>query len=178
MDGLRRILQTIEATGTEGERSADDDDELIAHLAGLKAGDGEFVAKDSRAHISESRWGHPALPATAPSMQDKTLRIDVEVLNRMMNLVGELVLTRNRILRCSPGAEDFPELARRLDSVTAELRESVMQARMQPVGHLFSKFPRMVRDLAIDAAGGRSGLSLRGRRRGWTRACWRRSGTR
>src|SRR5580700_6948489 len=44
--------------------------------------------------------------------------------------------------------ENFPELARRLDTVTAELRESVMQARMQPVGHLFSKFPRMVRDLA------------------------------
>jgi two-component system chemotaxis sensor kinase CheA len=82
-------------------------------------------------------------------MQDKTLRIDVEVLNRMMNLVGDLVLTRNQILRCSPGAENFPELARRLDSVTAELRESVMRARMQPVGHLFSKFPRMVRDLSM-----------------------------
>jgi two-component system chemotaxis sensor kinase CheA len=80
-------------------------------------------------------------------MQDKTLRIDVDVLNRMMNLVGELVLTRNQILQITPAAENFPELARRLDSVTAELRESVMQARMQPVGHLFSKFPRMVRDL-------------------------------
>ncbi len=76
------------------------------------------------------------------------MRIDVEVLNRMMNLVGDLVLTRNQILRCSPGAGNFPELARRLDSVTAELRENVMQARMQPVGYLFRKFPRMVRDLA------------------------------
>ena len=82
------------------------------------------------------------------STQDKTLRIDVEVLNRMMNLVGELVLTRNQILQSEPDAENFPELTRRLDSVTADLRESVMQARMQPVGHLFSKFPRMVRDLA------------------------------
>ncbi len=45
-------------------------------------------------------------------------------------------------------ASNFPELARRLDSVTADLRETVMQARMQPVGHLFGKFPRMVRDLA------------------------------
>jgi two-component system chemotaxis sensor kinase CheA len=65
----------------------------------------------------------------------------------MMNLVGELVLTRNQILQCTPGALNFPDLARRLDSVTAELRESVMEARMQPVGHLFGKFPRMVRDL-------------------------------
>lgn len=90
-----------------------------------------------------------ATPAVAaPSMPDKSLRIDVEVLNRMMNLVGDLVLTRNQILQCSPGAQNFPELARRLDSVTAELRESVMEARMQPVGHLFGKFPRMVRDLS------------------------------
>jgi two-component system chemotaxis sensor kinase CheA len=65
----------------------------------------------------------------------------------MMNLVGELVLTRNQILQCTPSSQNFPDLARRLDSVTAELRESVMEARMQSVGHLFSKFPRMVRDL-------------------------------
>ena len=66
----------------------------------------------------------------------------------MMNLVGELVLTRNQMLQSDMEAANFPELARRLDSVTADLRETVMQARMQPVGHLFGKFPRMVRDLA------------------------------
>jgi two-component system chemotaxis sensor kinase CheA len=69
-------------------------------------------------------------------------------LNRMMNLVGELVLTRNQMLQSGMEAANFPELARRLDSVTADLRETVMQARMQPVGNLFGKFPRMVRDLA------------------------------
>jgi two-component system chemotaxis sensor kinase CheA len=58
------------------------------------------------------------------------------------------VLTRNQMLQSSMDAGNFPELARRLDSVTADLRETVMQARMQPVGHVFSKFPRMVRDLA------------------------------
>ena len=48
--------------------------------------------------------------AADPSMQDLTLRIDVEVLDRMMNLVGDLVLTRNQILRCTPSAEIFPIL--------------------------------------------------------------------
>ena len=156
MDGLRRILQTIEATGTEGERSTDNDDALLARLAELKAGSGELSGERRTQHLSAQGSAQPAPPAVAPgvaavagpTMQDKTLRIDVEVLNRMMNLVGELVLTRNQILRCSPGAGNFPELARRLDSVTAELRENVMQARMQPVGYLFRKFPRMVRDLA------------------------------
>jgi Chemotaxis protein histidine kinase and related kinases len=70
------------------------------------------------------------------------------VLNRMMNLVGELVLTRNQMLQSNTEAANFPELARRLDSVTADLRETVMQARMQPMGNLFGKFPRLVRDLA------------------------------
>ncbi len=95
----------------------------------------------------------------------------------MMNLVGELVLTRNQMLQSGVEATNFPELARRLDSVTADLRETVMQARMQPVGNLFGKFPRMVRDLA-QTCGRRCGSSFRGRRRGWIRACWRRSRTR
>src|ERR1019366_4699578 len=95
----------------------------------------------------------------------KSLRIDVEVLNRMMNLVGELVLTRNHILLSSPGSENFPELARRLNSVTAELRESVMHARMQPVGYLFGKFPRMVRDLA-KTCGRRVRIEFEGRETG------------
>ena len=151
MDGLHSILQTIEKTGTESEQATDNDDALIAQLLQLK--DGEFVAKEAYPlHNPEGQKPKPTSHqdvTTVSSTHDKTLRIDVEVLNRMMNQVGELVLTRNQILRSTPGAADFPELARRLDNVTAELRESVMRARMQPMGHLFSKFPRMVRDLAI-----------------------------
>ena len=163
MDGLRTILQRIESAGTEGKLLAEDDGELIAHLEELKAG--AFPASGDTA--SQNRdVGHPnpsseqvvkqtdcetvdSKALTSSSARDKTLRIDVEVLNRMMNQVGELVLTRNQILLCRPGEDSFPELARRLDSVTSELRESVMRARMQPVGHIFSKFPRMVRDLAV-----------------------------
>ena len=91
-----------------------------------------------------------------------------------MNLVGELVLTRNQMLQSDMAAANFPELARRLDSVTADLRETVMQARMQPVGNLFGKFPRMVRDLAR-TCGRDVRIEFTGRRRGWTRVCWRRS---
>jgi len=79
---------------------------------------------------------------------DSTLRVDVDLLNRMMNLVGELVLTRNQILQATSTDAGFTLLSRRLDMVTADLREAVMKARMQPVSHVFSKFPRMVRDLA------------------------------
>jgi two-component system chemotaxis sensor kinase CheA len=94
----------------------------------------------------------PAPETQAPSTSgtaDSTLRVDVELLNRMMNLVGELVLTRNQILQATNADAGFAILGRRLDMVTADLRESVMKARMQPVSHVFSRFPRLVRDLAL-----------------------------
>jgi two-component system chemotaxis sensor kinase CheA len=167
MDGLRAVLHLIETTGTEGVRSTDDDCDLIALLLELRserAGDvaNRIPARSmsdmehlppandravNRTPLPPSAALTPAPALAVSTTQDRTLRIDVEVLNRMMNLVGELVLTRNQILQSTPGAPAFSELARRLNNVTAELRESVMQARMQPVGYLFGKFPRMVRDL-------------------------------
>jgi two-component system chemotaxis sensor kinase CheA len=78
---------------------------------------------------------------------ESTLRVDVTLLNRMMNLVGELVLTRNQVLQATASDSKMTLLSRRLDMVTADLRESVMKARMQPVSNVFSKIPRMVRDL-------------------------------
>jgi two-component system chemotaxis sensor kinase CheA len=171
LDGLRAILVLIEETGGEGTRSSDEDGALIAELALLdgerppveieaemlnavvgladggvsaKAGSGGPKDLDAQAGASSGATSNERNGAG----NDKTLRIDVDVLNRMMNLVGELVLTRNQMLQSDLAAGNFPELARRLDSVTADLRETVMQARMQPVGNLFGKFPRMVRDLA------------------------------
>ena len=66
----------------------------------------------------------------------------------MMNLVGELVLTRNQVLQATAADPNMTLLSRRLDMVTADLRESVMKARMQPVSNIFSKMPRIVRDLS------------------------------
>jgi two-component system chemotaxis sensor kinase CheA len=86
--------------------------------------------------------------AQAGSAAESTLRVDVALLNRMMNLVGELVLTRNQVLQATAADPNMTLLSRRLDMVTADLRESVMKARMQPVSNIFSKMPRMVRDLS------------------------------
>ena len=82
------------------------------------------------------------------SAAESTLRVDVALLNRMMNLVGELVLTRNQVLQATAADPNLTLLSRRLDMVTADLRESVMKARMQPVSNIFSKMPRIVRDLS------------------------------
>lgn len=82
------------------------------------------------------------------SAAESSLRVDVALLNRMMNLVGELVLTRNQVLQATSADPNMTLLSRRLDMVTADLRESVMRARMQPVSNVFSKMPRIVRDLS------------------------------
>ncbi len=85
---------------------------------------------------------------TAATAVESTLRVDVTLLNKMMNLVGELVLTRNQVLQATASDPNLTLLSRRLDMVTADLRESVMKARMQPVSNVFSKMPRIVRDLS------------------------------
>jgi two-component system, chemotaxis family, sensor kinase CheA len=92
---------------------------------------------------------------------ESTLRVDVALLNRMMNLVGELVLARNQVLQVATGIPRLTQLSRRLDMITADLRESVMKARMQPVSSVFSKVPRLIRDLS-QALGRRVRLEMEG----------------
>ena len=85
------------------------------------------------------------------SAADSTVRIDVNVLDRLMNLVGELVLARNQIMQFSQSMEDAALVAasQRLNLITTELQEGVMKTRMQPIRNAWSKLPRVVRDLSI-----------------------------
>jgi two-component system chemotaxis sensor kinase CheA len=80
----------------------------------------------------------------------ETVRVGVTLLDKLMNLVGELVLARNQLLQCSSGTEDagFQAIAQRMNLIASELQEEVMKTRMQPIGNIWSKFPRTVRDLA------------------------------
>ena len=105
------------------------------------------AAQEKASVEPEPDAGKPRTPA-AGSAAESTLRVDVTLLNRMMNLVGELVLTRNQVLQATAADPNLTLLSRRLDMVTADLRESVMRARMQPVSNIFSKMPRIVRDLS------------------------------
>ncbi len=80
-----------------------------------------------------------------------TIRVDVALLDKVMNLVGELVLARNQVLQFTDTQEDstFLSAAQRLNLITTELQEGVMKTRMQPIGNVWSKLPRVVRDLAV-----------------------------
>lgn len=90
--------------------------------------------------------GKSAREATA----DTAVRVPIPLLDRLMNLVGELVLTRNRLLQQAGEIHDPALLAtsQTLDQVTSELQDHIMRTRMQPVSSVFGKFPRIVRDLS------------------------------
>jgi len=81
---------------------------------------------------------------------DSFVRVNVALLDRLMNLAGELVLSRNQLLSAvGLGVrEGLENIASRVDQVTSELQETIMQTRMQPIGTIFSRFPRVVRDLS------------------------------
>lgn len=82
---------------------------------------------------------------------ETSIRVDVGLLDKLMTLVGELVLARNQILQYSDVLEDggFLGIVQRLNLLTSELQTSVMKTRMQPIGNVLNKFPRVVRDLAL-----------------------------
>jgi two-component system chemotaxis sensor kinase CheA len=84
------------------------------------------------------------------SVADSTVRVDVRLLDNLMTLVGELVLARNQVVQLVSNQQDSQLLAtsQRLSLITTELQESAMKTRMQPIGNVWSKFPRIVRDLA------------------------------
>jgi chemotaxis protein histidine kinase CheA len=88
--------------------------------------------------------------ARASALSESNIRVDVGLLDKLMNLVGELVLARNQILQFASSQQDstFLSTTQRLNLITTELQEGVMKTRMQPIGNIWSKFPRVVRDLA------------------------------
>ena len=102
-------------------------------------------------------------PATPPSIEpqptktqnvggggETSLRVHVSLLDQLMNLAGELVLSRNQLLQ-TIGSEDYRSaetVGQRIDLITSELQEAIMLTRMQPIGNVFNKFPRVVRDLS------------------------------
>jgi two-component system chemotaxis sensor kinase CheA len=91
----------------------------------------------------------PQEESARPADRGGTIRIPVPLVDRLMTLAGELVLVRNQATRTVDSRDaHLRPLVQRLDAVTGELQDAVMRTRMQPVGNLFGKFPRMVRDLA------------------------------
>jgi two-component system chemotaxis sensor kinase CheA len=89
-------------------------------------------------------------PQTPHVASDLSVRVDVELLDSLMNLAGELVLARNQLRQLTGLREDgaLRGVTQRLDLITSQLQEGITKTRMQPIGNVWGKFPRVVRDLA------------------------------
>ena len=152
VDAIRAILITLESTGSEGET---DYTELIGVIGKLQDFNqtqleaAENTSSDRLAAISQTvlTEDNPQSSITT----DNFMRVDVERLNELMNLVGELVLCRNQILQLTNLQNDssFLETAQRLDVITTDLQEGLRKTRMQPIATVWSKFTRVVRDLCV-----------------------------
>ncbi|MCU1295656.1 MAG: chemotaxis histidine kinase [Bryobacterales bacterium] len=177
VDALPEVAAAPAAAAAAGAKPADDglisDHEFEALLDDLH-GKGKFsevapaaavataapAAAKAAAPVAAAK---PAAPAPAParaaapppaekpaSEAETTVRVDTARLDDIMNMVGELVLVRNRLVRLglSSGDEAMQKAVSNLDVVTADLQTAVMKTRMQPIKKVFGRFPRLVRDLA------------------------------
>lgn len=164
-------VTSTEATSTEVSSTEDiTEDEFEALLDNLQANkQGAFKEVDKDAANNEVTSAVPQAsnekvvpepvakiePKPVPTKQtapaaETTVRVETSTLDRIMNMVGELVLVRNRLatLETEIDNDDMSKTVSNLDVVTSDLQTSVMKTRMQPIKKVFGRFPRVVRDLA------------------------------
>jgi two-component system chemotaxis sensor kinase CheA len=144
----RSVSSLVEVTGAEIE-PVDYKNWIVTDSGkpGLKGGS-----------VKENIANPPELYVSADKSKSQTVRVSVERLDHLMNLVGELVIDRTRIFQVEKklsqqfasvdSVEDLGHISDHLSRVISELQESVMKARMLPIEQLFSRFPRLVRDLS------------------------------
>lgn len=149
VDAIRVELDAIERQGAE---SSQDRTALLNRLqaATLKS-PAPVEALDPPSPGTDAGSTSPAASAQkVASVADSSIRVDVGLLDKLMNLVGELVLTRNQILQFNAilNSSALNATSQHLNLITTELQEGVMKTRMQPIGVVWNKLPRLVRDLA------------------------------
>ncbi len=171
LDRIKAIVAGLAATGSE---PAGDDSDLVEALNAAAVGEApkppalavepqpepkeEVVPEPEPVSVSEApsqQTPAPAQPISEtpqgePVATNQTIRVTVDVLEDLMTLVSELVLTRNQLLQLARTQENtgFTVPLQRLSHITSDLQEGVMKTRMQPIGNAWNKLPRLVRDLS------------------------------
>ncbi len=152
VDATRKVLASIEASGEEGLDRFEDLTERLRAAAQSTAPTPAPVVGHPAVEHPEGEQPEDDRPSEASSAAaDANIRVGVGLLDKLMDLVGELVLTRNQILQFNAEREDaaLNATSQRLNLITTELQEGVMKTRMQPIGMVWNKLPRVVRDMAV-----------------------------
>ncbi len=163
VDATRKVLASIEASGGEGPDHFDEITERL-RLAAKSPDEVENQCSPDQAVLSspegECRKDASETPekpkpeengVKLSAVADANIRVGVGLLDKLMDLVGELVLTRNQILQFNTEREDaaLNATSQRLNLITSELQEGVMKTRMQPIGMVWNTLPRVLRDMAV-----------------------------
>ena len=164
VDAIRGMLSQIAENGTEGNGDYTRLVETLTHLQDVAQ-----VGKDPPASAP-----HESDIASQPAVREQeethggsflstTLRVNIHQLDSLMDLVGELVLARNHVVEVASrqAASDFVAASQRLNSITSEMQQRITQLRMQPINSVWRRFPRLVRDLAVQC-GKRVCLAMHG----------------
>jgi len=173
IDVLRTIIEGIEKSKTE---PAGEDALLISAIGNLARGNDQIVndnasqllvadviqpmpdvvinpadLSDAEVSTNLSNIDHVNAPSVPESQENNTpVRINLDTLDKLMNLASEMVLARNRLLPFADNSADlqFMNTVHSIDLLTLELQERMMKMRMQSISHIWSKFPRLIRDAA------------------------------
>ncbi len=137
--------------------------EAEAFRASVKQGIQDSIASDTDVREDQAEAANEDTPKrrigeeelavqTETAVSKQTLRVDINTIDHLMTMVSELVLTRNQLLEIARKSHEdqFKIPLQRLSSITAELQETVMKTRMQPIAAAWSKLPRVVRDLCVE----------------------------
>ncbi|GAA3185058.1 hypothetical protein GCM10010531_44090 [Blastococcus jejuensis] len=150
------VIEVVEAAAPESAVAAPPESVPAAPESAVAAPPESVPAAPESAVDGEHGEGEPTPTVGADgqvrrAVADSTIRVDVDLLDELMLLVGELVLTRNQIVQnvARQTDTDLIRASQRLNLIASELQEGVMKTRMQPIDHIWSKLPRVVRDLGM-----------------------------
>ena len=159
--GAEKIAAERSAADSSAADSSvvDTDAPLNENVQGVIAKDvaaglaGDLDDREVEPEIVSSVEGVPErVVASESAAEPSSIRVDVQILDQLMDFAGELVLARNSLSRCSDGLADprLTSVASRISQITSEIQDRVTRTRMQPIGGIWGKFRRIVRDLAVE----------------------------
>lgn len=159
IEAVKKVSEIADATGdiyTPEEETQSEETEEAAVPAVAQTTQPEVVKKSEKPQtvVDRPTAKQPEKKAAAKQQMNRTVRVDIEKLDVLMNLVSELIIAKNSLVSSATGAAGtdnntgFNEQIEYLESVTTNLHESVMKVRMVPIESVVNKFPRMIRDLS------------------------------
>ena len=153
LDVVDTLRQMVAAAGHGKDEAGPGAQSILARISHLLNADGKAVKKQGTARENQGPFSHPETMGEASYKAGRTLRVDVEKLDRLLDLAGELTIARGRVAQMLEAKEEISIEELRdahsfSDALHYELQDTILKVRMVPIGPLFHQYNRTVRDMA------------------------------